>query len=340
MSDKPSLDIQCIKKESNDINGQFVGVNVIRGKLGETEFEFPSPAATQIELTKANHTHIPIPRNIIQYYYQNKYNNSLKTIRHAGKLQKNYEKIMKNYPTSILDINFDYVRNYSMTLQERDFIIKLQGETNSIFLTDIETNRNQSLELFKNQLENLNNDYPEKIICPTLDINSVPQIFQQKLQHVVSEGYDRFNVSFGGFITRQENWLTLSKEIFGKPIWCNVVNMQQRFDTLSDLYASNISIAFAYGIHTISVGFPRMSFEDEKESSKNKKKEIVRVLNPENLLYEETTKITKPQSYVHSFNTQQAESENMKKSVGKEFFKEYAKKKALKDHLSKIKNRV
>jgi len=333
----PTLSIKCVEKESNEINGQFIGVNVIHGKIGTNDFEFPEPAATQIDLKRSNRTHIPIKTNIIQYYHQDKYNNSLKKIRHAGSLLKKFEKMVKINPQSIPDINFDYVRDYKITPQERDFMIRIQGEIdNSPFISDIELDRNQSLQKFIEQLKTLEEKYPEKIICPTIDFNALPQIFLQKLQYIVSENYQRFNVIFGGFIKRQENWLALSKEIFGKPIWCNVVSLQQRFETFSDPFVSNISIAFAYGIHTISVGYPRMEFDDDDEP----KEPIPRLLNQDTLIYENTDKYTKPQSVVHSFNNQQAEAQTMRESVGKEFFKEYAKKDGLQNHLSQIKRRT
>ena len=204
MKSMPSLNIKCVKKESNEYNGQFVGVNVISGQIGTIPFEFPNPAATQIELKTSNRTHIPIKTKIIQYYHQDKPQNSLKKIRHAGKLLNKFERMMKQYPNSIPDINFDYVRDYMITPQEIDITNRVQAETEySLFLSVIEKNRNQSLEEFIAQLKELEEKYPEKIICPTIDLNALAQIFLQKLQYIVSEGYQRFKVSFDGFINRQ-----------------------------------------------------------------------------------------------------------------------------------------
>lgn len=339
MKSIPSLNIKCVKKESNEINGQFVGVNVISGQIGTIPFEFPDPAATHIELKTANLTHIPIKTKIIQFYYQDKPQNSLKKIKNVGNLLKKYEKFMKKYSNAIPDINFDYVRDYKITPSEIEMTNRIQAESEySLFLSMVEKDRNQILQKFITQLKELEEKYPGKIICPTIDLNALPQIFLQKLQYIISEEYQRFNVIFGGFITRQENWLALSKEIFGKPIWCNVVNMQQRFETFGEPFASNISIAFAYGIHTISVGFPRMDFDDEPEAKP--KKPVPRILNQNTLFYEKTQNFSKPQSIVKSFNLQQAEAAEMRKTVGKEFFKEYAKKDALKEHLSQIKGRI
>jgi len=316
---------------------------VIQGNLNGIDFEFPSPAATHKDIERANRTRIPITTNIVQYYYQNQYNNSLQKIKHAGELIKKFERLIKNNPNSFVDINFDYINNYKMTKQEREFIIKLQGETSSLFITDYEIDMNQDLTSLKNNLDEIKMNYPKKIICPSIDLNTIPQIFKQKIEYLVDE-CQRININFGGFINRQENWLTLSKTIFNKPIWCNVVNLQRKFDTFGEPFASNSSIAFAYGIHTISVGSPRIRLDEdpEKRAKQQEKLEnpIARILNKNTLYYEETKKHTKPQADVKSFINQQEEANVMRKSIGKEFFKEYAKKDALKNHLSNIKGRI
>jgi len=330
-----SLEIKCVDKESDEINGKFMGVNLIKGKIGNMSFEFPQTAMTQNNIKRSNRTHVTIDSDIIQYYYQNIDAYPINKIKYAARVLNKYAKIIKEYPKQISDINFDYVRDYKLKFDERDFIIRLQNETNSLFLTDVETDRNQPLKKFTNQLENLGEKYSNKIICPTIDLNALPQIFLPKLQYIMSEEYPRFNVVFGGFKKRQENWLSLSKEIFAKSVWCNVVNLQRPFETFTNSYASNVSIAFTYGIHTISVGYPRIAPKKD-DGDKLDEEPTPRLLNRETLRYEITDEYSKPKSDMLSFNNQQQEAKKMRAVIGKEFFKEYAKKDALKEHLNAI----
>jgi len=95
------------------------------------------------------------------------------------------------------------------------------------------------------------------------------------------------------------NWIELSKRIYGKDIWCNVVGVPQRYLSSTNTI-SLTSIVFLYGVHTVSLGYPTI----RKNNSKQKSKMKIYQFNSTTHRFDKTTEVTNVQSRARSINSQ------------------------------------
>ncbi len=245
------------------------------------------------------------------------------------------------YPNSILDIGYDFIKNYKKREAERQSILEIQKTLKTLFLSDIEVNREQSVEDFASHLENLENPH-NQIICPTIDLEIVtPGLFTAKLDYILEKKYPRFNVKFASFDTNYINWLRLSQRIFGKDVWCNMTSVTKGHFHTTPPQKSLLACTFLYGVHTASHNYRRFGkFNDDKPYEKPK--EITgRVLDRNSLCYNKM-RISPEEAVVESMNNLSREIEKIKEHVKKEtFFSEYVpKRKALSDELDNLKRRM
>ena len=208
-------------------------------------------------------------------------------------------------------------------------------------MSDIEVNREQSVEDFASHLENLENPH-NQIICPTIDLEIVtPGLFTAKLDYILEKKYPRFNVKFASFDTNYINWLRLSQRIFGKDVWCNMTSVTKGHFHTTPPQKSLLACTFLYGVHTASHNYRRFGkFNDDKPYEKPK--EITgRVLDRNSLCYNKM-RISPEEAVVESMNNLSREIEKIKEHVKKEtFFSEYVpKRKALSDELDNLKRRM
>ena len=147
--------------------------------------------------------------------------------------------------------------------------------------------------------------YPQKIISPTLDLGTnSPQKFADKIDLLFKYGIKRFNVIFRNMIDSQDNWITLSKKIYGKDIWCNLVGVPRQYNSNTDTF-SQIASVFVYGVHTASLQYPRfgktVKSETKDKKSKTKPKKIY-TFNSSTGFFEITTTMTEEQARANSIN--------------------------------------
>ncbi len=209
-------------------------------------------------------------------------------------------------------------------------------------MSDIEVNKEQSVDDFASQLENLENPH-NQIICPTVDLEIVtPDLFEAKIDYILEKKYPRFNVKFAAFDTNYINWLRLSQKIFGKDVWCNVTSVTKGYFHMAPPQRSLLACTFLYGVHTASHNYRRFGKMNNDKKTDEKPKEITgRVLDRDTLCYNKM-RISPEEAVVESMNNLSREIEKIKEHVKKEtFFSEYIpKRKALSDELDDLKRRM
>lgn len=227
---------------------------------------------------------------------------------------------MEKYPNHIVDINFDFVKNHIVTDKEIEAILDIQRDVKSPFLSVIEPSKEQSLDDFIAQLENMDNPYNQRI-CPTVDLDTkTPGLFVQKLNYV-KENYKRFNVKYSSLYTRYTNWLDLSEGIFGQDIWCNVTSVPRGVFNGFPPYRSLLACTFLYGVHTASHGYgrrPTVNYE-KKIESKRPSEYPKRLLDP-NTFYYNSSSLSYDECIVRSINNITSEMKKMRQHIIDETF--------------------
>ena len=157
---------------------------------------------------------------------------------------------------------------------------------------------NDEMQSIKEALEK----YPKNVICPTLDMGMKPvELFEEKIKMLFKYGIKKFNVIYRHIIDEQDNWIALSKKIYGKNIWCNVVGIPQQYFTKADKF-SLITSVFFYGVHTASLQYPRFSKIKKKVIFQKPKVKVIYIFNPSTGYFEKTDTLTEEEARAKSIN--------------------------------------
>ncbi len=334
--------VENIAQDKIDLKDGMLGVNVIEVTIYGKKFEFPNVAAIKSELEKAEDLDTNLDTNLVQLYHQVKIKNPLANKQTKNNIMKKYSDLKGKYPNSIIDIGYDFLKGYSKTEADRQAILEIQRTLRSVFLSDIEINREQSVDAFAAQLKSIENPH-NQIICPTIDIEIItPGLFEAKLDYIIEKGYSRFNVKFSSFDKHYVNWIRLSQKIFGKNVWCNVTAVIKGHFTTVPPHRSLLACTFLYGVHTASHNFRRFPRKKNDEKERRKSKEVFGYVLDRNILSYNKMRITPEEAVVKSMNNLSKEIEKIKEHVKKGiFFSEYVpKRKALFDELDNLKRRV
>lgn len=333
--------VENIAKEKTDVKDQILGVNVIEVTIDDKKIEFPNIAVINSELQKAEDLKTSLDTNLIQLYHQVQRKSPLTRKETKNNIISKYTNLKNKYPNSILDIGYDFIKDYKKREAERQAILEIQKTLKTLFLSDIEVNMEQSVEAFASQLENLENPH-NQIICPTIDLEIVtPGLFAAKVDYILEKKYPRFNVKFAPFDANYINWLRLSQRIFGKNVWCNMTSVTKGYFHTTPPQRSLLACTFLYGIHTASHDYMRFIKKKDDKPYEKPKENTGRVLDRNSLCYNKM-EISPEEAVVESMNNLSKEIEKIKEHVRKEtFFSEYVpKSKALSGELDDLKRRM
>lgn len=337
-----SLAVENIAKEKTDIKDQMLGVNIIEVTIDGKTFEFPDVAVIKSELDKVEQMNTNLNTSLIQMYYQIQHSRPITNEQTKKTATNMYNTLKEKYPNSIIDFGFEFLKSHKIRDVERRAILEIQKNVNSVFLTDVETDKDQSVENFAAQLENIENPN-NQIICPSIDLDTVtPGVFSAKLDYILEKEYPRFNVKFASFDTRYANWLDLSEKIFEKDVWCNLTSVTKGYFHLVPPQRSLLACSFLYGVHTASHNYRRFNTKkDDKKPAKKPKEILGRVLDRDSLCFNKD-QISPAEGVVKSMKNLEAEIQKIKEHVKNEkFYTEYApKRKALSDELSDLERRM
>ena len=311
------LVVKNIAKEKIDLDPAMIGVNVIEATIGDATFHLPHVAASKSDIDKAEKTSIPITTELIQYFHQVQNRFPLTDKHYSQKITKTFRHLMEKYPNHISDINFDFLKNRTITPQEIESVLQIQRDVKSPFLSIIESNKEQSLGAFIAELDNTSNPH-KQILCPGIDLDTVtPDLFSKKLDYILEKKYPRFNVKYASLQTRYSNWLDLSEKIFGKDVWCNVTSVPRGYFNTTPPHRSLLACIFLYGVHTASHGYGRFSQTsiDKKNTEAKKPEDYTRRLLDPNSFYYDETNTAYDQSIVNSLNNLCSEMNKIRSHV-------------------------
>lgn len=295
-----NLNVENVGREqfNND-----VGSNVIKVDLVDITINCPMVAPHQSEITKAKRAEIKLKSKLIQYVHRVERKKRITTNKIKNGIIDDLKIVLDANPECLVDIYFQYWKKYFPTEIERQNILEIQVRSGCLIISDYETNPNQSSEQFEKQIQQLLKDYPDKIVSPTLDLGTESvKKFEDKIDLLFKYGIKRFNVIFRNMFDAQDNWIALSKKIYGKDIWCNVVGVPQQYNSSIDPF-SLITSVFIYGVHTTSLQYPRFSKKTPNSAIKEKpKSKIIYIFNPKTGYFEITSTMTDEEARAYSIN--------------------------------------
>ena len=248
-------------------SNQKIGSNVINIEIAKKQFQFPMVAPHQSELAKAQAFNIKLNSPLLQFIHRVEKSKRITDDIIKEHITENLRKIIESNPTLIVDSFFQFWQEYLPTLKERNNILDIQYQAGSKIISDYETKQNQSLTRFEKQISTAIPQFQNRIYSPTLDIGTISvELFEEKIDLLFEYSVKRFNIIYRSFIDTQDNWIALSKKLYQKKIWCNVVGIpQQYYSTLNKF--SLVAAVFFYGAHTASLQYPRFPPASDKPSS-------------------------------------------------------------------------
>ncbi len=154
-----------------------------------------------------------------------------------------------------------FQRTKTLALKDKhlDKVAEIQYAAGSRELSHVEKLSHQPVSEMANEINRLQNDYPDCDICPTLDIGMVgTRLLRDKLKKIIDMGISKVNVQYRSIAGNMGNWLDLSSVVFDKDIWVNCVGIVPRINRWTkDAYLPQV---FMFGVDTASAGimpFPR-----------------------------------------------------------------------------------
>lgn len=294
--------------------------NAINSTVNNCKLSSPMTATHQSELSKSEIAKIPLNSTLFQYVHFPRKNNKINEKSIKEFVTTDYKKWIDKYPKLITDFYYQYYPSYPPSIAERNAILDVQRDAGATILSDYETNPEQTVEKFEEQILNFRNENKKYIPSPTLDIDMrVIGLFAKKVDKLIEHKFQRFNVIFRSILTYQVNWIDLSHRLLQKNIWCNVVGVPQRFLSGANPI-SLLSAPFLYGVHSTSLGYPII------RNKKNKKKKVMPKYSFNNNTYtfEKVVNTSESESRSTSFNAYVDELKIARKYIiNRKFYSEY-----------------
>ena len=170
-----------------------------------------------------------------------------------------YRDLLTARPNSLGDWHLQYPQRVNLTQSDRSIVHQIQINAGALILSDVEIDREQDESAFESDIVALKNQYPNKVVCPTIDTGTrTDGLFGRKVDKILKNGFDRFNVINRSIENTNNfpNWIDLSEKILGKDVWCNVVGAPLRWHGRDRI--AQISRPFLFGVHSVSLGLPWM----------------------------------------------------------------------------------
>lgn len=168
-------------------------------------------------------------------------------------ITKNFKNQLSQNPGLLGDLFLQHREDYPIKESHRTAYHEMQLVANSSFLSDIEVNREQSATDFITQILELQDEFPNKVIRPILDVGMRKNgLFQEKVNLLIKNKFPTFTVRFRALKRSFKNWIGLSDIIAGQNVWCNVAGTTRRWFGKKKI--SQIVPLFQLGVHSVSHG--------------------------------------------------------------------------------------
>jgi hypothetical protein len=296
----------------------LVGANAITCTTQYGKLRSPMISPHQSELSKSDLAKIPLNSSLFQYVHIPRKDNKVNEKNTKETITNDYKKWIDKYPKLITDFYYQYYPDYPPTIVERNAILDIQRDAGAKILSDYETNPEQTVEKFEEQILSFRNDNKKYIPSPTLDIDiRTIGLFTKKLDKILEHKFQRFNVIFRSLLTYQVNWIDLSHRLLQKNIWCNVVGVPQRFLSGTNPI-SLLSVPFLYGVHSTSLGYPII------RNKKTKKKIQKYSFNNNTYTFDKIFSASESENRTTSFNEHVDELKIARKHIiNRKFYSQY-----------------
>lgn len=292
------MQVQFLEQKSCLSPDERLSANYLKCKINDIEVEFPYMNATKQDFDKSSEAN-PLQSQYFQYFV-NELDSRLPDITtecRQNQISTNFLNVVDEYDPVLTDITL-YYDSHEIGEERRRAFLDLQSRLKTTFLSDIEVDKNQEINDFREQLEYLDSIETDQIKSPTISMVSPLELFEKKLEVILENNrYGRFNVEWGGQSKYYDRWLKLSKLISTKKIICNVVSINQK-RRYSEPYESYVTKQFMLGVCCCCTGY-------YGGGNKNKKRAPQRsfVLNENTWNYEERPEISYDLATTLSHNT-------------------------------------
>ena len=258
--------ISCIEKETK-INSNVVDFNV-----NDNKFTSPILAINQKQYEKAFDNGMTLQGNFYQQFIHQAGPRSVSILdtKKIKLVKKLFNDTVKQFHPKLRGITF-YYDSRPISQNERKKIWDIQNDLDVTFFSDIELDKNQEMPEFQNQIGEFKDFKTDKIKCPTISLRTTDiKLLIEKFNYLVKEGFECFNLEWGGVSSNYQKLNMISKKLANKKIICNVVSMLDKFPSRG-LRRSNAMIAFAHGVSSVGFGtkLPSGSFNNYVEEVGN-----------------------------------------------------------------------
>ncbi|MGI0073373.1 MAG: hypothetical protein ACREA3_06145 [Nitrosotalea sp.] len=250
------IKINSVGTDSYSGQRNTLNVNAIDVEMDTQKVLMPTIAANKMEFNYSKDSKIALGVSLTQFIQRSFNISEIRDPIKNATITKQYKKLIEEAPNRIGDFYFQYPKDNNLHQSDRKAIHKIQLDANALILSDYETNRYQNENEFETQILELRDEHPEKIVSPTIDIGiEDEELFAKKIDKIIKNDFDRFNIIFRSIPDNITNWIDLSHKIFRKNIWVNVVGTNPRWHSKYKMI-SQISRAFLFGVHSVSQGYP------------------------------------------------------------------------------------
>ena len=292
------MPVQFLEQKSTISPDGRLSANYLKCKINDITVEFPYMNATKQDFDKSSEVN-PLQSQHFQFFI-NQLDSRLPDITsecRKNQISTNFLNIIDEHDPILTDITL-YYDSHEIGEERRRAFLDLQSRLNTTFISDIEINKNQSIQEFQRQLEYLDAIETDQIKSPTISMTSPLELFEEKLKTILDKNrYDRFNVEWGGQSKYSDRWLKLSELLVNQKIICNMVSINQKRN-YHEPFESYVLKQFIIGSYSCSTGY-------YGGGNKNKKRKPKRsfVLNEKTWNYEERPEISYDLANTLSHNT-------------------------------------
>ncbi len=249
------MGVQFLEQKSCISPDGRLSANYLKCKINDIVVEFPYMNATKQDYDKSSEAN-PLQSQHFQFFV-NELDSRVPDITtecRKTQISTNFLNVVfSDHPPIFTDITL-YYNSHEVGEERRKAFLDLQKKLKTTFLSDIEVDKNQGVNEFKIQLEDLSSIETNQIKSPTISMSTPTELFVKKLEMIFEKGYDRFNVEWGGQTKYSDRWLKLSKFLVEKRIICNMVSINQKRNYY-DPFESYVVKQFMLGVHSCSTGY-------------------------------------------------------------------------------------
>lgn len=247
------LEIRSLQSSEQKPIGGISGIEaILHGKT----YRMPDVCANQRDYERGERCKVAVITRMFNYHHVIG-NNGKVTDREIEDIKSTFSLVKRKHRPEITSVSFVPQKKVRLAGSVRKMLLELQKELGATFIGSIEAHRNQGIEEFRNELDELDCVDTNQIKSPTVNIQcSITRAFREKFEYaILNDKYPRVNVVWGGYRAHYKNWKAMQEALAKKTKWCNVVGIfPRRTPSNKPPVRSNIAYGLAHGAHTFSFG--------------------------------------------------------------------------------------